>query len=1056
MPDDNTIRSISISVTADTKSAATKLTNLAETLDKIKKMTFPSKGLTQFVNAIERMASLNLRGLPSKVDKIADAMKKIESSVSDPKRMNAAVKSMNTYLRAQELLMSKKKLETHIKEAAAKAEERAADRAARAQREAIANQQKEEKMKMTAARVAAYEKNVETAAAREARIAAENAAKQSGKTPEPVGQVVGEVSRDRIVGFEKLGSVLETVGTKMKELGFSAAALEATLKKLANTVVGALGTGLKTIGRLLGKMAIATFASLGSRIKDITKRLGGFFAALKRIAVYRAIRAVLKEITQAFKEGIENLYQYSKAIDGTFAKSMDMLATSALYAKNSLAAMASPIINVLAPAVDMITDKFVGFLNVINETIAAMTGADTWTKAIKYPTEYAEAADDANGSAKKLRATLLGFDEINRLDDNRKGSRGKSGEQLDYSKMFETKTVKTKTKSFIAAIKDAFQKGDLSSIGATIGEKLKNALDNIPWEGIKGSLQRNAKSLATLLNGFIGTPELSKSIGRTIAEAFNSALIKINTFFSTVEWNKLGQFIGSGLSEALRTFDVKKLGETIALTINSGVSLIHGFIQSVHWDELGRFFSDGINGFFNSINTKNLGETISKGLKGALTAVTEFLKTTDFAMIGKKIGELLNSLDWPNILSGLTTALFEALKAVVKALGGLILESPLVGLAIATHIANSIATAFGLPTITSLISQGLVKLIGASTTEALASHELKNVILGGGAGGANLGASGVGHNLGGTTLGGGAGSTAAAASGGLAGTILGVLGAVVGGLAIGSYIGREGSTVGNALDNFLGTSKQGVDLKTAEHDDYWLNHTGDEEYWANRAAKAAKNAAEREAAQKAIDNTNLYSLSDDKLRELLTDSEWKYYWEEVFKLGIDNSLTYAELKSMKKTADSQKTYLQDMKDYWERRGITIDINLKSVGSNGSSATSTMMKNAAIQKVHTKMAGGGEPQTGTVFLAGERGAEIISSKGGHTQVANRDQISQSVASGMEQATAESNAYLREQNMLLRQLVAKDTNFVVPITTGQVTNALDRQNRREGRAVVTVGG
>jgi hypothetical protein len=116
----------------------------------------------------------------------------------------------------------------------------------------------------------------------------------------------------------------------------------------------------------------------------------------------------------------------------------------------------------------------------------------------------------------------------------------------------------------------------------------------------------------------------------------------------------------------------------------------------------------------------------------------------------------------------------------------------------------------------------------------------------------------------------------------------------------------------------------------------------------------------------------------------------------------------------------------------------------------------MMKNAAIQKVHTKMANGGEPQTGTVFLAGERGAEIISSKGGHTQVANRDQISQSVAYGMEQANAESNQLLREQNKLLRAILEKDTNFVVPITTGQVTNALDRQNRREGRAVVAVGG
>lgn len=55
------------------------------------------------------------------------------------------------------------------------------------------------------------------------------------------------------------------------------------------------------------------------------------------------------QLTQAMKEGINNLYQYSNLMGGTFAQSMDRLATSGQYLKNSLGAMAAPIINALAP-----------------------------------------------------------------------------------------------------------------------------------------------------------------------------------------------------------------------------------------------------------------------------------------------------------------------------------------------------------------------------------------------------------------------------------------------------------------------------------------------------------------------------------------------------------------------------------------------------------------------------------------------------------------------------------------------------------------------------------
>lgn len=260
----------------------------------------------------------------------------------------------------------------------------------------------------------------------------------------------------------------------LQQLQYAVIRLTDSLQNLKETAKKA-GQATKEAGNDAEK---SKWDSLKDKIGGVTAKLGGFFSALKRIAVYRAIRFVLKEITQGFREGIQNLYQYSALINGKFKDSMDRLSTSALYLKNSLGAMVAPIINALTPAIETLVDAFVDLLNVINETLAMITGADTWTKALKYPKQYAEELDGANGSAKALRATLLGFDEINRLDDNSRGSRGRASDLMDYSKMFEEVATKNFWDSFMERGKSKFTlfAGSLAGILAL---KLSGAFEGV-------------------------------------------------------------------------------------------------------------------------------------------------------------------------------------------------------------------------------------------------------------------------------------------------------------------------------------------------------------------------------------------------------------------------------------------------------------------------------------------------------------------------------------------------------------------------------------------------
>ena len=405
--------------------------------------------------------------------------------------------------------------------------------------------------------------------------------------------------------------------TLAHELEGSARKVISSLGELGKTVGSGLVNSLKKAGSAYGKLvlnfATAPIKKFTSAVSGAIKRLGGFLSAIKRIAVYRAIRTALKEITQGFKEGMDNLYQYSLLINGTFKDSMDSLATSALYLKNSLGAMVAPIVNALAPAVDYLVDKFVDLLNTFNELIATLTGASTWTRALKYPKAYAEEADKASGSAKKLRATLLGFDEINRLDDNTKGGRGSGAEELDYSKMFEEVDVSDSAKSWVQRLKDAIS-GEGDSIGTIMGETINNAVN------------------------------------------------KYNEWINEPDWKGIGEAFGTNLNDAIKTTNSKNIGSAIASTINAGFKTLNGFTSKVDWDELGKFISDGINGFFEGIGTEDVAHSISNGIIGALKMSASFITNLDVVKIGEKVGSLIKEIKWGDMLSGLGDAISSAIQ----------------------------------------------------------------------------------------------------------------------------------------------------------------------------------------------------------------------------------------------------------------------------------------------------------------------------------------------------------------------------------------------------------
>lgn len=462
----------------------------------------------------------------------------------------------------------------------------------------------------------------------------------------------------------------------------------------------------KKLASIPFKMMFTPLRGVVGTVNSITNSFSKLFHTIGRVAFMRAVRSAIRIMTAGIKEGVDHLYLWASAVGNSFKPTMDSLASSFLYLKNSIGAAVSPLLDALAPALESVIDQIVSVINVFNQAIATLTGASTWRKALRSSANYSDSisglgheAQDANDSVKELRRTLLGFDEINRLDDKEKtvgkGSSGKPATGM-YAQQgalsFTEVPISDSVKSFIEQLKDAWADADFTSIGNTIGLKVGNMLQSVPWEErIQPAVVKFAKSFGTLLNGMFdyngeGGKAMWDGIAYTIYNAINTAVLGYVTFFNTVNWSGIGEGVGAALKRTLQNINWGMVSDGLAAFPNAVIEAITGFnkqfkpsdfertgrdignciadaIIKIKWNEAfvgGVTFVTGlvkaINGFLISFGEK--WGTIKDAIVGGLAAVPK----QKWADLGMSLGQLVfNVADFMyNVVDCLVTALENA------------------------------------------------------------------------------------------------------------------------------------------------------------------------------------------------------------------------------------------------------------------------------------------------------------------------------------------------------------------------------------------------------------
>ena len=227
---------------------------------------------------------------------------------------------------------------------------------------------------------------------------------------------------------------------------------------------------------------------LSKQASKSKRPLDGIVASLKRIALYRVIRSIIKAIGQALSEGLENAYVFSQGIatEGhRFAQALDSMATAGLTMKNQLGSAFIGLLTALTPIINALIGLVTRIADAMSQFFAVFTGG-TYLKAQTVPKTWADNANAAAKAAKEWKNQLLGFDEINRLEEPNNGGGSGNNNELDPSTMFQD----TPINGIFAKIRDALV-------------EFKNSLNLDPlkasWDRLKESIGQLADVVLRLL-----------------------------------------------------------------------------------------------------------------------------------------------------------------------------------------------------------------------------------------------------------------------------------------------------------------------------------------------------------------------------------------------------------------------------------------------------------------------------------------------------------------------------------------------------------------------------
>ncbi len=380
----------------------------------------------------------------------------------------------------------------------------------------------------------------------------------------------------KIAGADKLETVLHRVEDAARKMGDAfkkgdetgawrareqqlnaaaqAARIEAQAEKEAAKAASESANSTRETGRAI--------RGLSEEAKKSKTPLDNLVASFKRIAFYRIIRSIIKAITQALQEGLEKAYLFSAGMTDEghrFAEALDRMKAASNQMKGQLGAAFIALLAAIEPILISLINLVTKAADAISQLLSAFTGTK-YLKANNTAAQFADTMKAGGAAAKEWKNQLLGFDEINRLNEPSNGGGGGGSNPLAGYDMVST---------------------DISEFWLKVAERLKPIIDDIKhiFEGLRDFIVGVFTGDWDL--AFQGLGKIVEGFGSLVNHVLNGLVIPLFDGFSSKVIERVDSLLQK--IEEITGLDLSKIRYNVAFGLNEIRFLLEGFAIQAGW-----------------------------------------------------------------------------------------------------------------------------------------------------------------------------------------------------------------------------------------------------------------------------------------------------------------------------------------------------------------------------------------------------------------------------------------------------------------------------------------
>lgn len=454
---------------------------------------------------------------------------------------------------------------------------------------------------------------------------------------------------------------------------------------------------LKSVGKELTNFGKKTVKAMGTAIKGVTKLkraiIGTQQQANKGMSFGRMLGSSvafsfvfqgISMIQQAIKEGSDNLAQYSTE----YNHSISSIVSSLLYLKNAWAAAFAPITNVVAPYIQSFVDMLASGLNAVGRFMAALTGKGFAVQAKKVWKDYGaglkdteKGLGDAAKKAKEFQSYTLGIDELNVIEPKDSSSGGSGGNSssggvadLSPSDMFETVKVEGAIANFAKSLREAFLNEDWEGLGeilaSGVNKGLQKLYDAISWDNVGPQVTYFCNAFTTTFNSLMNNIDWDL-MGRTAGTGINTVVNTLNLLIQGIDWKNLGSSFATGLMGIVNEVNWGNLGTLIGNWFMVSWNVFGGFVANLDYKKIGSSIAKCLNSALTTIDLATIAKALSDLAVGLIGTLNTVIDELDWGMVGQQIVSAIAAIDWGGLAAGLFDAGLSLINGLLKAFGEL-------------------------------------------------------------------------------------------------------------------------------------------------------------------------------------------------------------------------------------------------------------------------------------------------------------------------------------------------------------------------------------------------